>query len=61
MNNNQHREFRTFCNKEKKKSIHLASWPTNKDSKLLNEVEQHGVDLMLAAITEVRKYKTSQN
>lgn len=49
-----------FATEEGKKSIHLTSWPSNNGSNLLTESETRGVELMLTAITEVRKYKTSQ-
>lgn len=41
-------------------SIHLSSWPSDQPDATLNEDESKGVDLMLSAITEVRKHKTSQ-
>lgn len=49
-----------FATKERQKSIHLTSWPSDGGSSLLTEDETRGVELMLTAITEVRKYKTSQ-
>ena len=50
-----------FAMKEKEKSIHLSSWPTqnNKDESL-NKDEIKGIDLMLKIITEIRKYKTDK-
>jgi len=49
-----------FATREGQKSIHLTSWPSNGGSSLLTKDETRGVELMLAAIAEVRKYKTSQ-
>lgn len=49
-----------FATREGQKSIHLTPWPSNDGSILLTEDESKGVELMLNAITEVRKYKTSQ-
>ena len=49
-----------FASREAKKSIHLTSWPTANGANLLSEDELKGADIMLSALTEVRKYKTSQ-
>lgn len=48
-----------FARKEEYDSIHLATWPDDEAS-LLDEKEAAGVELMLRAISEVRKYKTSK-
>jgi len=49
-----------FATNEKQKSIHQTLWPSNDGPILITENETKGVELMLAAITEVRKYKTSK-
>lgn len=49
-----------FAMREGHESIHLTSWPPQSDLSILTEDEATGVELMLTAITEVRKYKTSQ-
>lgn len=50
-----------FAKKEGQKSIHLTSWPSNNETGLLTEDESRGLDLMLAVIMNIRKYKTSQH
>lgn len=49
-----------FATREGQKSIHLTSWPTDTGTAILSESEAQGVELMLATITEVRKYKTAK-
>lgn len=50
-----------FAKKEGQKSVHLTSWPSSDGQDLLTEDEVKGLEVMLSAITEVRKYKTSQH
>ncbi len=49
-----------LATQEKQKSIHLTSWPTNNNLAVLSESEAQGAELMLAVITEIRKYKTTR-
>lgn len=48
-----------FAKTENIQSIHNTSWPDGTIA-LLDENERKGVDLLLSVISEVRKYKTSQ-
>jgi len=47
-----------FAVREGQKSIHHTSWPAKDGENLLTEKETQGVELMLAAITEIRKYRS---
>ncbi|HOW60203.1 MAG TPA: valine--tRNA ligase [Candidatus Moranbacteria bacterium] len=47
-----------FAHHEGINSIHLTDWPTG-ETNLLNKDESIGMELMLKAISAVRKYKTS--
>ena len=48
-----------FARIEGEKSIHCTSWPSG-SLDLLSENEKQGAELLLTIISEVRKYKTSQ-
>ncbi|MBI2645240.1 valine--tRNA ligase [Candidatus Uhrbacteria bacterium] len=49
-----------FATREGQKSIHCISWPVVK-ADILTENEARGVELMLATIAEIRKYKSIQH
>lgn len=48
-----------FAKAEGERSIHRTSWPSG-NTDLLSRDEEQGMELLLSVISEVRKYKTSQ-